>query len=210
MNCAVYRQQFLDVIKAKCTQQSSLQQPDKSECCSLSNNQIRPPLKLIKPNNNPAISPVSVRGQTPTISISRLSINNNLSQSIPEAKTTNSKPLNESKVYTGYSVGTTVNAKTKHIFKIDHANHSVIDQSHQKHPTGSDIANGMQNKVIYNQSSIDKNDKHGDVPSKGSHSEQSINPPCATAKHKVNSILKWDELHPSLQSVLPPDDVTHM
>ena len=30
--------------------------------------------------------------------------------------------------------------------------------------------------------------------------------PCSTAKHKVNSLLKWDELHPSLQKVLPPDD----
>ena len=69
------------------------------------------------------------------------------------------------------SVGATVDSKTKCTLKIDDAHH----QSHQKHPTGNDIENGMQNKVTYNPSSTDENVEHTDTPSKSTHSKQSIN-----------------------------------
>ena len=213
MNCAVYRQQFLDVITAKCIQQSSLQQPNsrsapqspqralpneseltsikfpKSEYCSPSKNlqvKIRPPLKLRKPENNQITIPVSLKEQKPIISqLSSNSQKYTLSQNIPEAKTTNSKPHNDLKVHAGYSshaTGLILESKTKGMCQIDDETHSEINQSHQKHPTGSDIAKDM---ATYNQSSADENDKHRDTPNKGTHSEQSITPPCSTPKHKA-------------------------
>ena len=48
--------------------------------------------------------------------------------------------------------------------------------------------------------------KNSDVPqSNATHSENITPRPCSTAKHNANSLLKWDELHLSLQNVLPPD-----
>lgn len=86
------------------------------------------------------------------------------------------------------------------ISQIDDVTHSEINQAHQEYPMGSDIAKDM---ATHN-SSIDEDDKQ-DIPNKGTHIEKSI-PSCSTATLKANSSQKWDELHPSLQTVLQPDD----
>ena len=153
-------------------QQSSLQQPNKSELsikfpkseyCSPNNLKvkIRPPLKMRKPDiykSNQTTIPVYLEEQKPTIS--QLSSNYTQCQNIPE---TNSKPLNDSKVHAGYSLGvtgSTVNSGTKGTLHIDNAKHSAIHQPHQNYPTGRDIAKDKQNKATHNQNSTDENDKH--------------------------------------------------
>ena len=61
----------------------------------------------------------------------------------------------------------------------------------------------LQDKHLstHNPSTIDENDER-----KCNHNEQSISPTCTSKSKSKNAILKWNELHSSLQYALPPDD----
>ena len=128
---------------------------------------------------------------------------NNLS--IPEAEISNLKPLHKME-----DTGSIVESEAKCMLQIDDEIHPIISQPHQKHPTSNDIhvSKNIQHKRIttHNPCSTIENDKQQYTTSNVTHSEENITPPCSIAKHKANSLLKWDELHPSLQKVLPPDD----
>jgi hypothetical protein len=57
-----------------------------------------------------------------------------------------------------------------------------------------------------NQSPTDESDEQTCTMSTCIPNEQSISPPCTSKSESKNPILKWNELHSSLQYVLPSDD----
>ena len=101
-----------------------------------------------------------------------------------------------------------IECETSCIFQVNNdIPHSILNTPHQEHPTEncnfSDDMN-THKATTHSTGSSDDNGEHKFTISKHTPPEQSISPP---RKSKArNSVVKWNEIHPSLQYVLPPED----
>ena len=258
MNCAEYRQQFLDIIRTKSIQQTpphllhsqsskpsplgdspnksesskSVVQSSHKQCKSIAlssstdrREKVRPPLK-IKKLTQPKANNIHKNSQTTAISKSQLSSNSNRSTQSQNSRTLACHPdcvvmpLNDLTKHVEcmpakrsksvqITPPCTLNAtcsngehETRCTFHVNTVVHSTVKISNLECPTGSSLSQDMH-LFTHNPSPTNENDEH---KSKCTPNEQSISPPCTSKSKAKNPILKWNELHSSLQYVLPPDD----